>query len=83
MAPPSSHNSNDLMPFRIEIPDAQLEDLNARLDRTRWPEKETVGDWSQGIPLAYVRELCAYWRNEYDWRATEARLNELRSSRPI
>jgi pimeloyl-ACP methyl ester carboxylesterase len=63
--------------FRIEIPDAQLEDLRARLANTRFPERETVDDWSQGIPLAYVRELCEYWRTNYDWRATEARLNEI------
>ena len=64
-------------PFRIEIRDAQLDDLRARLANTRWPEAETVEDWSQGIPLAYVRELCDYWRTGYDWRRTEARLNEI------
>ncbi|HEY2159946.1 MAG TPA: alpha/beta fold hydrolase [Solirubrobacteraceae bacterium] len=64
-------------PFRIEIPDAQLEDLKARLANTRWAERETVEDWSQGIPLAYLQELCEYWAAGYDWRATEARLNEL------
>jgi pimeloyl-ACP methyl ester carboxylesterase len=62
-------------PFRIAIPDDQLRDLHARLDRTRWPERETVADWSQGVPLAYLKELCAYWADGYDWRATEARLN--------
>ena len=64
-------------PFRIAIPDAQLDDLRDRLARTRWPEPETVDDWSQGVPLAYLRELCAYWADGYDWRATEARLNAL------
>jgi pimeloyl-ACP methyl ester carboxylesterase len=63
--------------FRIEIPEADLLDLRERLERTRWPERETVDDWSQGVPLAYLRELCAYWAREYDWRATEARLNAL------
>jgi pimeloyl-ACP methyl ester carboxylesterase len=63
--------------FRIAIPDAELDDLRARLRAARWPERETVQDWSQGVPLAYLRELCAYWANEYDWRATEARLNAL------
>ena len=48
-----------ITPFRIEIGDAQLEDLRDRLARTRWPEAETVDDWSQGIPLAYVQELAA------------------------
>ena len=67
----------ELTPFRIEIPDAQLADLHLRLDRTRWPEAETVDDWSQGIPLAYVQQLCDHWRTSYDWRATEARLNEI------
>ena len=46
---------------RIEVDEAELDDLRERLRRTRWPERETVDDWSQGIPLAYVRELCAYW----------------------
>jgi pimeloyl-ACP methyl ester carboxylesterase len=63
--------------FRIAIPDAELNDLRARLHAARWPERETVQDWSQGVPLAYLRELCAYWAGEYDWRATEARLNAL------
>jgi pimeloyl-ACP methyl ester carboxylesterase len=63
--------------FRIEVPDSELSDLQARLARTRWPEKETVDDWSQGVPLAYLRELCAYWADGYDWSATQARLNEL------
>ena len=50
-----------IQPFRIAIPDADLADLTARLQRTRWPEAECVGDWSQGIPLSYTRELAAYW----------------------
>jgi pimeloyl-ACP methyl ester carboxylesterase len=64
-------------PFRIEIPEADLDDLRERLERTRWPEHETVDDWSQGVPLAYMRELCGYWAGGYDWRATEARMNAL------
>jgi epoxide hydrolase len=67
--------SDDITPFRIEVPDADLEDLRERLRRTRWPEAETVDDWSQGIPLAYARRLCEYWLERYDWRASEARLN--------
>ena len=62
-------------PFRIVIPDEALADLRRRLAATRWPDAETVDDWSQGIPLAYVQELCAYWRDRYDWRAREALLN--------
>jgi epoxide hydrolase len=69
--------SDVVTPFRIEIPEADLSDLRERLGRTRWPERETVEDWSQGVPLAYLRELCGYWAREYDWRVTEARLNTL------
>jgi epoxide hydrolase len=69
--------SDDITGFRIDIPDADLDDLRRRLRQTRWPEPETVDDWSQGIPLAYVRQLCEYWLERYDWRATEARLNRL------
>jgi pimeloyl-ACP methyl ester carboxylesterase len=66
--------TTELRPFRIEVPEHALDDLRDRLRRTRWPESETVDDWSQGIPLAYMRDLCAYWAEEYDWRTTEARL---------
>jgi pimeloyl-ACP methyl ester carboxylesterase len=64
-------------PYRIAVPEAELQELRDRLARTRWPEPEPVADWSQGVPLAYVRELCRHWAEEYDWRATEARLNAL------
>jgi len=67
--------SDDITPFRIAVPEADLDDLRERLRRTRWPEAETVDDWSQGIPLAYARRLCEYWLERYDWRASEARLN--------
>ena len=62
-------------PFRIAVPDADLTDLRERLSRTRWPERECVPDWTQGIPLDYTRELAAYWADGYDWRAREAALN--------
>lgn len=52
--------SSDIVPFQISIPETVAADLKDRLRRTRWPEPETVGDWSQGTPLAYVRELCRY-----------------------
>lgn len=64
-------------PFTLAIPDAELDDLRDRLRRTRWPEKETVDDWSQGSPLAKVQELCSYWGQRYDWRRCEAMLNSL------
>jgi epoxide hydrolase len=67
----------EILPFRIEVPDAELADLRWRLRQTRWPEREPVADWSQGVPLAYLRGLCDYWADSYDWRATEARLNAL------
>jgi pimeloyl-ACP methyl ester carboxylesterase len=63
--------------FRIEVAETELNDLRARLRGARWPERETVADWSQGVPLDYLRELCRYWADAYDWRATEARLNAL------
>jgi epoxide hydrolase len=66
---------SEVRPYRIEVPDAVLDDLGERLARTRWPEAETVDDWSQGIPLAYTRELAGYWADGYDWRAREAALN--------
>jgi epoxide hydrolase len=69
--------SDELTPFRIEIPESELTDLRERLRRTRWPEREAVDDWSQGVPLAYMRDLCEYWAEGYDWRTTETRLNEL------
>ncbi|MGH3064184.1 MAG: epoxide hydrolase family protein [Gaiellaceae bacterium] len=68
---------DEVSPFRIDVPDGDLADLRARLRQTRWPEPETVDDWSQGVPLTYLQDLCAYWAAGYDWRATEARLNAL------
>lgn len=68
---------DEVVPFRLEVSESELDDLRGRLRRTRWPERETVGGWEQGIPLDYVRQVCAYWAEAYDWRATEARLNAL------
>jgi pimeloyl-ACP methyl ester carboxylesterase len=62
-------------PFHLAVPDAELEDLRQRLDRVRWPEPETVEDWSQGARLKDVRALVDYWRKDYDWRRCEAMLN--------
>jgi epoxide hydrolase len=69
--------------FRIDVSEAELCDLRERLRRVRWPERETVGNWSQGVPLAYLQEFCAYWAEGYDWRATEARLNSLPQCRTV
>lgn len=73
--------TTEIQSFRIAISDAVLVDLQQRLKATRWPGAETVADWSQGIPLSYMREICDYWINGYDWRATEKRLNALAQSR--
>ncbi|MDB5075377.1 MAG: epoxide hydrolase [Chloroflexi bacterium] len=69
--------SDEVTPFRIQIPETDLSDLRARLERTRWPEAETVDDWSQGVPLTYMQGLCRYWAEGCNWRATEARLNAM------
>jgi pimeloyl-ACP methyl ester carboxylesterase len=68
-------SSADIQPFTIEVTDEEIEDLGERLRRTRWPEPATVDDWTQGLPLAFAREVCAYWADEYDWRRCEAGLN--------
>ncbi len=62
-------------PFSVDVPQSALDDLATRLDLARWPEKETVSDWSQGVPLAEAKRVIEYWRNSYDWRACEALLN--------
>jgi pimeloyl-ACP methyl ester carboxylesterase len=67
--------STEIAPFKIAATDEQLADLKRRLRATRWPERECVDDWSQGLPLAYAQEVCKYWLEKYDWRAREARLN--------
>src|SRR5215831_15135919 len=66
---------SELLPHPIVVAEAALDDLRQRLLITRWPEAETVSDWSQGIPLSYVKELCTYWSEQYDWRRVEAELN--------
>jgi epoxide hydrolase len=63
-------------PFRIEIPQADLDDLRDRLARTRWPAASPVDDWSRGVPLDHLKELAGYWATGFDWRAQEAALNE-------
>src|SRR5919107_2659138 len=64
-------------PFRIETPEADLEDLRARITATRWPDKETVDDLSQGVQLATMQALARYWATEYDWRKCEKKLQDL------
>ena len=69
--------SDAIRPFRSNVPDEQLADLRRRIAATRWPDRETVNDQSQGAQLAKLQELVRYWGTEYDWRKCEARLNAL------
>ncbi|WP_189943402.1 epoxide hydrolase family protein [Streptomyces aurantiogriseus] len=64
-----------LSPFRIDIPQESLDDLHARLAATRWPDELPGVGWSRGVPVAYLKDLAAYWRTDFDWRAQEAALN--------
>jgi len=62
-------------PFRLHVPQAEIDRLHRKLDDTRWPDDGPVGDWSQGVPRPSLQRLCAYWRHEYDWRRCENWLN--------
>jgi epoxide hydrolase len=64
-----------IRPFRINVAEADLDDLRGRLARTRWPDELPDAGWEYGVPLAYVKHLAGVWRTSYDWRAVEARLN--------
>ena len=64
-----------IRPFEINVPDTVLDDLKARLDRTRLPDEIDGSGWDYGTPLGYLTELITYWRDEFDWRAQERRLN--------
>jgi epoxide hydrolase len=68
-------------PFRIDVPEAELEDLRSRLEHTRWPDELPGTGWDYGVPLDYVRELVDYWRTGYNWREQEARLNAFEQHR--
>jgi pimeloyl-ACP methyl ester carboxylesterase len=67
--------SREVKPFRIAVGDDVLDDLKSRLRKTRWPEAPPVDDWSQGVPLQWIEEVCRYWAEDYDWRRREALLN--------
>jgi pimeloyl-ACP methyl ester carboxylesterase len=66
-----------IRPFQVNIPEADLTEMRTRINATRWPDRETVTDDSQGVPLAMMQDLARYWGSDYDWRACEARLNAL------
>jgi pimeloyl-ACP methyl ester carboxylesterase len=69
--------TSDIRPFQVDIPDEALDDLRRRVAATNWPERETVADQSQGVPLAMIQQLARYWMTDYDWRTCEGRLNAL------
>src|SRR5687768_7989358 len=73
----ASSPGGSIRPFRVNIPQAALEDMRRRIVATQWPEKETVTDSSQGVPLAAMQKLARYWATDYDWRKVEAKLNAL------
>ncbi len=64
-------------PFQVNVPEAELVEMRRRIKATRWPERETITDESQGVKLAMMQDLARYWATEYDWRKVEARLNAL------
>jgi hypothetical protein len=66
-----------IRPFQVNVPEAEFAELRRRINATRWPDRETVTDESQGLPLATIRELARYWATGYDWRKIEAKLNAL------
>jgi pimeloyl-ACP methyl ester carboxylesterase len=69
--------ASEIRPFRVDVPEEALEDLRRRIASTNWPEKETVVDQSQGVPLAMIQKLARHWMTDYDWRNCETRLNAL------
>ncbi|SIT47684.1 putative epoxide hydrolase [Paraburkholderia piptadeniae] len=77
VAQPKGGDKTAIRPLRVHVPESQLVDLRRRIKATRWPERETVTDASQGVQLATMQKLARYWSTEYDWRKIEARLNAL------
>src|SRR5262245_39151687 len=73
----AANEDGSIRPFRVAVPDSELVDLRRRIAATRWPDRETVTDRSQGVRLATFQELMRYWGTDYDWRKAEAKLNAL------
>jgi epoxide hydrolase len=73
--PASAQKSEEIVPFAYHAPQSALDDLKQRLSQTRWPERETTNDWSEGVPLEKLRALVNYWRTDYNWRRCEEALN--------
>jgi pimeloyl-ACP methyl ester carboxylesterase len=72
-----TETDSSIRPFRVDIPERDIDDLRDRLARTRWPDELPGVGWSRGVPLGYLKGLVEYWRTSYDWRKHEARLNEI------
>ena len=77
VAPATGGDKTAIRPLRVHVPESQLIDLRRRIKATRWPDRETVTDDSQGVPLAMIQELARHWSTDYDWRKCEAKLNSL------
>jgi pimeloyl-ACP methyl ester carboxylesterase len=75
--PRAAAEDTTIRPFRVKVPDKDLAELRRRIAATRWPERETIADQSQGVPLSMIRELVRYWGTDYDWRKGEAKLKAL------
>ncbi|KYH07211.1 epoxide hydrolase [Chryseobacterium cucumeris] len=75
--------TEDITPFTVHIPETAIVDLKQRLEQIRWPDQELVNDWSQGVPLEASKKLIEYWKNEYDWRKFETRLNQFPQYRTL
>ena len=73
----------EVRPFEIAVDDATLEDLRQRLADTRWPDEIPGSDWDYGSNLAYIKELCEYWRTDFDWRAQEKKLNAFNNCKSV
>ena len=72
-----SEQVDAIRPFQVNVPEADLTDLRKRINATKWPERETVTDASQGVQLAAIQALARYWATDYDWRKCETKLNTL------
>ena len=77
MTPTTATDKTAIRPFRVNVPETELTELRRRINATRWPERETVADATQGVQLAATQALARYWATEYDWRKIEAKMNAL------
>src|SRR5580704_10587382 len=73
----ASEQADAIRPFNVNVPETELTELCRRINATKWPERETVTDPTQGVQLATIQALASYWAKEYDWRKIEAKLNAL------